>query len=137
VKGCAYDHEPSRFILAGLNVKIGPPEKCRIQSANGISPSIPRPHVLMFVAQCDVRLSGPALAVVNGVMHAIGGVCDNGQSSGGWGAHGGGAPANSEPFTAEVERFDPDAGEWVACPHMKAPVAYHACFAAGLAPLYD
>ena len=80
---------------------------------------------------------GPALAVVNGVMHAIGGVCDNGQSSGGWGAHGGGAPANAEPFTAEVERYDPDAEEWVACPHMKAPVAYHACFAAGLAPLYD
>ena len=78
---------------------------------------------------------GPALAVVNGVMHAIGGVCDNGQ--GGWGAHGGGAPAGAEPFTAEVERYDPEAGRWVACPHMVAPVAYHACFAEGLAPLYD
>ena len=81
----------------------------------------------------EARL-GPALAVVNGVMHAIGGVSN---SDPGWGAHGSRAPVGAEPFTAEVERYDADAREWKPCPAMVAPVAYHACFAAGLAPLYD
>ena len=121
---------------------------------------------------------------VNGVMHAIGGVSNS--SSNSWGAHGSGAPAGAEPFTAEVERYDAAAREWKPCPGMVslslslslspclsrprdralsvfiyitpslspsfvlslslslicvcaqvAPVAYHACFAAGLAPLYD
>ena len=106
---------------------------------------------------------GPSLAVVNGVIHAVGGVSD--RNVGGWGAHGGGAPAGAEPFTSQVEKYVMPAapagaetanvassqdggplnwalvpegvGEWVACPEMECPVAFHACFASGLTPLYD
>ena len=84
---------------------------------------------------------GPALAVVQGKIYAIGGVCD--RNMGGWGAHGGGPALGSNPFTARVERLElPEGagvgeGRWVVCESMKAPTAFHACFAAGLTPLYD
>ena len=49
---------------------------------------------------------------------------------------GGGAPTGAEPFTADVEKYDAAAERWEVCVDMRAPVAYHACFAAGLRPLY-
>ena len=77
---------------------------------------------------------GPAVAVVEGEMYAVGGVSHS--DVGSWGADGGGAPTGAEPFTADVERFNAAAERWEVCTEMRAPVAYHACFAAGLRPLY-
>eukprot|EP01052_Picozoa_sp_SAG31_P064166 SAG31_NODE_23041_length_512_cov_1.753027_1_plen_104_part_00 len=63
------------------------------------------------------RLGG-SLALVNGQCYCVGGVSDS-------------------EFTRLVERYDQARDAWVPCPSMEAPQAYHACFAAGLCPLYD
>ena len=98
---------------------------------------------IVFPPKPSMLAPRPALAVVNGLVYAVGGV----HSSGG----GDEDEPGRDPFTAQVERLegagdlhDVDGGSaaggrsarWVR-EGPATPVAYHACFAAGLTPLYD